>query len=66
MDRTLKTRLEAKLGGRLAGPIRQRHDQTEIRIAAGPRITTNSDGMMHRTSGIISFTGIFAARSSAR
>jgi len=32
MDRTLKTRLEAKLGGRLAGPIRQRHDQTEVRI----------------------------------
>ena len=32
MDRTLKTRLEAKLGDRLSGPIRQRHDETEIRI----------------------------------
>ncbi len=32
MDRTLKTRLEAKLGDHLTGPVRQRHDQTEIRI----------------------------------
>ena len=32
MDRTLKARLEAKLGDRLSGPIRQRHDETEIRI----------------------------------
>src|SRR5512146_3244263 len=32
MDRTLKTRLEAMLGDRLTGPVRQRHDQTEIRI----------------------------------
>ena len=32
MDRSLKTRLEAKLGERLAGPVRQRHDATEIRI----------------------------------
>lgn len=32
MDRTLKTRLEAKLADRLTGPIRQRHDETEIRI----------------------------------
>lgn len=32
MDRTLKTRLEASLGDRLTGPIRQRHDETEIRI----------------------------------
>ncbi len=32
MDRTLKTRLESKLADRLAGPIRQRHDGTEIRI----------------------------------
>ena len=32
MDRTLKTRIEAKLADRLTGPVRQRHDATEIRI----------------------------------
>ena len=32
MDRSLKTRLEARLAEHLAGPIRQRHDETEIRI----------------------------------
>jgi NADH-quinone oxidoreductase subunit C len=32
MDRTLRTRLEAKLGDRFVGPVRQRHDETEIRI----------------------------------
>jgi len=32
MDRSLKTRLEARLADHLAGPVRQRHDQTEIRI----------------------------------
>jgi len=32
VDRTLRTRLEAKLAGRLTGPVRQRHDETEIRI----------------------------------
>jgi NADH-quinone oxidoreductase subunit C len=32
MDHALKTRLEAKLADRLTGPVRQRHDQTEIRI----------------------------------
>jgi NADH-quinone oxidoreductase subunit C len=31
MDRTLKSRLEAKLADRLTGPVRQRHDETEIR-----------------------------------
>jgi NADH-quinone oxidoreductase subunit C len=34
MDRQLRRRLEARLGDRLTGPIRQRHDETEIRIAA--------------------------------
>jgi NADH-quinone oxidoreductase subunit C len=34
MDRQLRRRLEARLGERLTGPIRQRHDQTEMRIAA--------------------------------
>jgi NADH-quinone oxidoreductase subunit C len=32
MDRSLKARLEARLADHLAGPVRQRHDQTEIRI----------------------------------
>ncbi len=35
MDRTLKRRLEARLGDILSGPIRQRHDQTEIRVGPG-------------------------------
>ena len=34
MDRLFRRRLEARLGERLTGPIRQRHDTTEIRIAA--------------------------------
>jgi NADH-quinone oxidoreductase subunit C len=32
MDRQLRKRLEARFADRLTGPIRQRHDQTEIRI----------------------------------
>jgi NADH-quinone oxidoreductase subunit C len=32
MDRALRRRLEARFAGRLTGPVRQRHDQTEIRI----------------------------------
>ncbi|OGO54362.1 MAG: hypothetical protein A2V85_14330 [Chloroflexi bacterium RBG_16_72_14] len=32
MDRSLRRRLEARFGDRLTGPVRQRHDQTEIRI----------------------------------
>jgi NADH-quinone oxidoreductase subunit C len=32
VDRALKARLVARLGDRLAGPVRQRHDETEIRI----------------------------------
>ena len=35
MDRRLKARLEAHFGDRLTGPVRQRHDQTEIRIRPG-------------------------------
>jgi NADH-quinone oxidoreductase subunit C len=35
MDAVLKRRLEARFGERLTGPIRQRHDETEIRIGAG-------------------------------
>jgi len=33
MDRALRRRLEQRFGERLTGPIRQRHDETEIRIA---------------------------------
>ncbi len=32
MDRALKRRLEARFGERLRGPVRQRHDETEMRI----------------------------------
>ena len=32
MDRNLRKRLEARFSERLTGPIRQRHDETEIRI----------------------------------
>ena len=32
MDRALKARLETRFGERLAGPVRQRHDETEIRV----------------------------------
>jgi NADH-quinone oxidoreductase subunit C len=35
MDRQLRARLESTLGDRLTGPVRQRHDQTEIRVAPG-------------------------------
>ena len=34
MDRALKARLEARFGDIASGPIRQRHDETEMRIAA--------------------------------
>ncbi len=34
MDRALKARLEARFGDIAIGPIRQRHDETEMRIAA--------------------------------
>ena len=35
MDPVLRRRLEARFGERLTGPIRQRHDETEIRIGPG-------------------------------
>ena len=34
MDATLRRRLEARFGEGLQGPVRQRHDETEIRITA--------------------------------
>ena len=37
-DTALKRRLEERLGSVLEGPVRQRHDQTEIRIAAGSTV----------------------------
>jgi NADH-quinone oxidoreductase subunit C len=33
VDRALKARLEARFGDVLTGPVRQRHDETELRIA---------------------------------
>ena len=35
MDRQFKARLEARFEDQLTGPIRQRHDETEMRIGAG-------------------------------
>jgi NADH-quinone oxidoreductase subunit C len=35
MDAAFKARLEARLVDHLTGPVRQRHDETEIRIGAG-------------------------------
>jgi NADH-quinone oxidoreductase subunit C len=32
VDRALRRRLEARFGEQLTGPVRQRHDQTEMRI----------------------------------
>jgi NADH-quinone oxidoreductase subunit C len=42
MDRTLKARLEARVGEYLSGPIYQRNDETEIRIEPGsvPEVLT--------------------------
>jgi len=34
MDRALKLRLESRFGSAMTGPIRQRHDETEMRIGA--------------------------------
>lgn len=35
MDRTLRSRLDVRLGTLLRGPVRQRFDETEIRVAPG-------------------------------
>ena len=35
MDRQLRARLERRFEGKLTGPVRQRHDETEIRIGPG-------------------------------
>jgi NADH-quinone oxidoreductase subunit C len=38
MDRALKSRLAARFGLELHGEIRQRHDETELRIGAGDTV----------------------------
>ena len=46
MDRSFKARLERRFGDQLTGPVRQRHDETEVRIGAGdvvPVITALHD-----------------------
>jgi len=42
MDRTLKNRLEVRLAGLTRGPVRQRYDETEIRVSPGdaPKVLT--------------------------
>ena len=45
MDRALKDRLVARFGDELRGPVRQRHDQTEIRI--GPGSVTQGLASLH-------------------
>ena len=35
MDRAFKARLEARFGATITGPVRQRHDETEMRIGPG-------------------------------
>ena len=45
MDRQLRKRLETRFGDRLGGPVRQRHDETEIRI--GPADLTEVMTALH-------------------
>ena len=45
MDPVLRRRLEARFGERLTGPVRQRHDETEIRI--GPGEVANTMRVLH-------------------
>jgi NADH-quinone oxidoreductase subunit C len=40
VDRRFKARLEARFGEVLLGPVRQRHDETEIRIGPGDVVAT--------------------------
>ncbi|MEY4388676.1 MAG: hypothetical protein RLZZ432_395 [Chloroflexota bacterium] len=40
MDRALASRLTARFGERLLGPVRQRHDETEIRVALADAVDT--------------------------
>jgi NADH-quinone oxidoreductase subunit C len=45
MDHALKRRLETRLGESLRGPVRQRHDETEIRI--GPESVSEVLRVLH-------------------
>jgi NADH-quinone oxidoreductase subunit C len=45
MDRALRRRLEARFGDRLEGSVRQRHDETEMRI--GPAAVTEVMRALH-------------------
>ena len=45
MDRQLRKRLEARFADRLTGPVRQRHDETELRI--GPADLTEVMTALH-------------------
>ena len=42
MDRHFKARLEARFAAQLTGPIRQRYDETEMRIAPGDVVSVIS------------------------
>jgi NADH-quinone oxidoreductase subunit C len=42
VDRHFKARLEARFAAQLTGPIRQRHDETEMRIAPGDVVSVIS------------------------
>jgi len=43
VDRRFKARLEGRFGDRLTGPVRQRHDETEIRIRAGDLVSVMTE-----------------------
>src|SRR3954469_22006696 len=45
MDRLLRRRLETRFASELTGPVRQRHDATEIRI--GPAALTSVMAALH-------------------
>jgi NADH-quinone oxidoreductase subunit C len=61
VDRRFKARLEAQFGDRLSGPVRQRHDQTEIRIAPGdvvPVMTELHDNPTFRFEFLADLAGV--------
>jgi NADH-quinone oxidoreductase subunit C len=61
MDRRFKTRLVARFADVLTGPVRQRHDQTEIRIRAGdvvPVMTALHDEPAFRFEFLADLAGV--------
>jgi NADH-quinone oxidoreductase subunit C len=61
VDRRFKGRLEAQFGDRLSGPVRQRHDQTEIRIRPGdvvPVMTELHDSPLFRFEFLADLAGV--------